>query len=324
MVFYYSESVALLHRWARDVPNLAVSWHGISLEVLHSGIYQDLARGPDEPMSPGFNRSLAESIYRVLNDIRFFHDYAHHVATSDSTGEMLRDVYQIPSGRVHVILNGVDDDQFAPDAQLGAAFRKEIGLRGGAALVMGVAGRLVKDNGHPLLFEAFSRLVPKHPDVYLVVEGSGPRAQRYADLGTNVVALGPVPPSMLKAFYNSLDVFLNPTLRPQELDLTSMEAMQCGKPVATTRFPSIKGTILVDEELGYTFSPNVEASSEVLEKVVGEGKARLAQRGTACREYAKSMFVATKIALAYERLFLCLKNETHCTYPSAFDESPLL
>ncbi|CAL9152110.1 unnamed protein product [Musa hybrid cultivar] len=121
----HSESVALLHRWARDVPNLAVSWHGISLEVLHSGIYQDLARGPDEPMSPGFNRSLADSIYRVLNDIRFFHDYAHHVATSDSTGEMLRDVYQIPSGRVHVILNGVDDDKFAPDAQLGAAIGAE-------------------------------------------------------------------------------------------------------------------------------------------------------------------------------------------------------
>ncbi|CAD5173429.1 unnamed protein product [Musa acuminata subsp. malaccensis] len=254
-----------------------------------------------------------DHLLQVLNEIRFFHDYAHHVAASDSTGEMLRDVYQIPSGRVHVILNGVDEDKFAPDVRLGAAFRKEIGLRGGAALVMGVAGRLVKDNGHPLLFEAFSRLVPRHPDVYLVVEGSGPRAQRYADLGANVVALGPVPPSKPKAFYKSLDVFLNPTLRPQGLDLTLMEAMQCGKPVATTRFPSIKGTILVDEELGYTFSPNVEAVSEVL-----------AQRGTACREFAKSMFVATKMALAYERLFLCMKNETHCTYPSAFDESPLL
>ncbi|CAL9084400.1 unnamed protein product [Musa textilis] len=103
-----------------------------------------------------------------------------------------------------------------------------------------------------------------------------------------------------------------------------MEAMHCGKPVAATRFPSIKGTILVDEEFGYTFSPNVGALSEVLEKVVGEGKARLAQRGRACREHAKSMFAATKMALAYGRLFLCMKNETHCTYPSAFDESPLL
>ncbi|CAL9074704.1 unnamed protein product, partial [Musa acuminata var. zebrina] len=315
----HSESVALFHRWARDVPNLVVSWHGISLEALHSGIYQDLARGPDEPMTPAFNRSLAESIYKVLNEIRFFRSYAHHVAISDSTGEMLRDVYQIPSGRVHVILNGVDEDKFAPDTRLGDAFRAEIGLPGGAALVMGVAGRLVKDKGHPLLFEAFSKLLSRHPNVYLVVAGSGPWAQRYADLGVNVIALGPVPPSKLNGFYNSLDVFLNPTLRPQGLDLTLMEAMQCGKPVVATRFPSIKGTIVVEEEFGYTFSPNVEALLEVLEKVVGEGKARLAQRGRACEEYAKSMFTASKMASAYERLFLCIKNETYCRYPLAFD-----
>ena len=40
--------------------------------------------------------------------------------------------------------------------------------------------------------------------------------------------LGAVPPGKLKAFYNALDVFVDPTLRPG-LDLTLMEAMQCGK-----------------------------------------------------------------------------------------------
>ncbi|RZS21384.1 hypothetical protein BHM03_00054016 [Ensete ventricosum] len=85
----------------------------------------------------------------VLDEIRFFHDYAHHVATSDSTGEMhaARRLPDLSSGRVHVILNGVDEDKFAPDVRLGAAFRKEIGLPGGATLVMGVAGRLVMDKG---------------------------------------------------------------------------------------------------------------------------------------------------------------------------------
>ncbi|XP_008813809.2 D-inositol 3-phosphate glycosyltransferase [Phoenix dactylifera] len=315
----HSESVALFHRWARNVPNLVVSWHGISLEALHSGIYQDLARAPDEPMTPAFNHSLAQAIFKVLNEIRFFQSYAHHVAISDSTGEMLRDVYQIPSGRVHVILNGVDEDQFAPDAALGKAFRTEIGLPDGASLVMGVAGRLVKDKGHPLLFEAISKLILRHPNVHLIVAGSGPWAQRYKDLGSNVIALGPVQPAKLKAFYNSLDVFVNPTLRPQGLDLTLMEAMQCGKPIVATRFPSIKGSIVVDEEFGFTFAPNVAALLEVLEKVVEEGAKRLEERGRACRDYAKSMFAAKKMALAYERLFLCIKNETFCKYPLDFD-----
>jgi glycosyltransferase involved in cell wall biosynthesis len=315
----HSESVAVFHRYARGVDNLVVSWHGISLEALHSGIYQDLARGDDEPMSPQFNQSLGQSVYRVLSEVRFFRSYAHQVAISDSTGEMLRDVYQVPSRHVHVILNGVDEAQFEPEPALGRAFREEVGVPRGADLVLGVSGRLVKDKGHPLLYEAFSKLVLHHPNVYLLIAGNGPWESRYMDLGRNAKVLGAVPPAKLKAFYNALDVFVDPTLRPQGLDLTLMEAMQCGKPVVATRFPSIKGSIVVDDEFGYMFAPNVESLLERLENVVAEGARRAAQRGRACREYAKSMFAATKMALAYERLFLCVKNETFCAYPAEFD-----
>lgn len=315
----HSESVAVFHRYALGVPNLVVSWHGISLEALHSGIYQDLARGEDEPMSPQFNQTLSQSVHRVLSEVRFFRSYAHQVAISDSTGEMLRDVYQIPGRRVHVILNGVDEAQFAPDLELGRAFREEIGVPKSADLVLGVSGRLVKDKGHPLLYEAFSKLAMRHPNVYLLVAGKGPWESRYMDLGRNAKVLGAVPPGKLRAFYNALDVFVDPTLRPQGLDLTLMEAMQCGKPVVATRFPSIKGSIVVKDEFGYMFAPNVESLLERLEAVVEDGARRAAERGRACRDYAKSMFAATKMALAYERLFLCVKNETFCGYPSEFD-----
>lgn len=311
----HSESVALPHYIARQLPNLAVSWHGIALESLQSDIFQDLARRPNEPISPAFNNSLQGVVPKVLNEIRFFKSYAHHVAISDSCGEMLRDVYQIPNKRVHVILNGVDEDEFGKDLSVGLEFRSRIGVPGNASLVLGVAGRLVKDKGHPLLYEAFTKLISKHPDVYLIVAGSGPWEQRYKDLGPQVLVLGSMSPSQLKAFYNAIDIFVNPTLRPQGLDLTLMEAMMSGKPVMASRFPSIKGTIVVDDEFGYMFAPNVESLLEALEAVVEEGSERLAQRGQACREYATSMFTARKMALAYERLFLCIKNESFCTYP---------
>ncbi|KAI0491998.1 hypothetical protein KFK09_026261 [Dendrobium nobile] len=316
----HSESVALFHRFAHRIPNLAVSWHGISLEALHSSIYQDLLRrSHHEPLSPSFNRTLASAIYKVLDEIRFFHSYAHHVAISDSTGEILRDVYQIPHGRVHVILNGVDEHDFRPDLELGMAFREELGVPEDANLVMGVAGRLVKDKGHPLLFQAFAEITKRHPKVYLVVAGSGPWEQRYRELGGKVIVAGALPPAKLRAFYNSIDVFVNPTLRPQGLDLTLMEAMQCGTPVIATRFPSIKGSVVVREELGIMFSPNAAELEHAMEKAVGEGKERMAERGRACREYAKEMFTARKMAMAYERLFLCIKNESFCRYPLEFD-----
>lgn len=310
----HSESVALPHWLARNLQNLAVSWHGIALESLQSSIFQDLTRKPAEPMSPDFNKSVQMVIPKVLNEIRFFHSYAHHVAISDSCGEMLRDVYQIPVKRVHVILNGVDEDDFSEDTQLGNEFRSKIGIPSNASLVLGVAGRLVKDKGHPLLHEAFSRFVTRNPDVYLIVAGSGPWGSRYMDLGPRVLVLGSMSPTELRAFYNAIDVFVNPTLRPQGLDLTLMEAMMSGKPVMASRFPSIKGSIVVDDEFGFMFSPNVESLLESLEAVAKDGSERLAQRGKACQRYAASMFTAWKMALAYERLFLCIKDDTFCTF----------
>ncbi|XP_057448788.1 uncharacterized protein LOC130740267 [Lotus japonicus] len=311
----HSESVALPHWLARDLPNLAVSWHGIALESLQSSIFQDLALGSDATRSPDFDKGLQGVVPKILNEIRFFRKYSHHVAISDSVGEMLRDVYQIPSRRVHVILNGVDGEDFKQDVELGKEFRTKIGIPSNASLVLGVAGRLVRDKGHPLLYEAYSRLITKHPNVYLIVAGSGPWENRYKDLGNQVLVLGSMNPSMLRGFYNAIDIFVNPTLRPQGLDLTLMEAMMSGKPLLASRFPSIKGSIVVDDEFGFMFSPNVESLLEGLEAVVKEGQERLGRRGKACREYATSMFTATKMALAYERLFLCIKHDAFCTYP---------
>jgi len=311
----HSESVALPHWLAKDLPNLVVSWHGIALESLQSSIFQDLVRPQDEPRSQDFEKGLQGVIPKVLNEIRFFHKYSHHVATSDSSGEMLRDVYQIPSRRVHVILNGVDEEDFREDAELGKEFRTKIGIPSNASLVFGVAGRLVKDKGHPLLHEAFSRLITKYANLYLIVAGSGPWGNRYKDIGNQVFVLGSMNPSMLRAFYNAIDIFVNPTLRPQGLDLTLMEVMMIGKPLLASRFPSIKGSVIVDDEFGYMFSPNVDSLLEALEEVVKDGKERLARRGNACREYANSRFTSKKMALAYERLFLCIKRDTFCTYP---------
>ena len=51
--------------------------------------------------------------------------------------------------------------------------------------------------------------------MFLLVAGSGPWGQRYAELGSNVKVLGALETSQLSKFYNALDVFVNPTSRPQ-------------------------------------------------------------------------------------------------------------
>ncbi|MCO5584091.1 hypothetical protein L7F22_038014 [Adiantum nelumboides] len=319
----HTESVALPHWKAREIPNhLAASWHGIGYETVHSDIVQDLVRKPGEERSSELERAFHERLARVTEEIRFFPSYRHHVGTSDYVSDVLRTIYELPLERVHTILNGVNEALFYPDEHKGKIFRARHGVPKNATLVLGAAGRLVRDKGHPLLFEAMSRLVAHHKGVFLLVAGQGPWGERYKELAPNVIMVGSLTPLQLAEFYNAIDVFVNPTLRAQGLDLTLLEAMQCGKPLLATHFSSITWSVIVRRELGYTFSPNVDALVRGLQTVLADGRAALRRKGVACHAYASLMFTATQMTSAYERLFLCIHNQSYCHYPLPLDCQP--
>lgn len=119
----HSESVALPHWRAHDVEKLAASWHGIAFEVIHSDIVQDLIRKPGETRTPELEHSMSGRLMRVADEVRFFPSYRQHVATSDYVGDVLRTIYELPLRNVHIILNGVNEQDFRPNLATGAAFR---------------------------------------------------------------------------------------------------------------------------------------------------------------------------------------------------------
>ncbi|KAK7257170.1 hypothetical protein RIF29_30949 [Crotalaria pallida] len=316
--YVHTESVALPHWRAKLVPNVAVTWHGIWYEIMHSKLFQELLAHRKGFLSDN-QKELEEAMPRLIDEIRFFSNYDQHICISNSAGQVLVNVYQLPQRNVHIILNGVDDTKFVHDPELGMQFRTKYGVSGNVSLVMGVAGRMVRDKGHPLLYEAFSVISKRFPGVFLLVAGSGPWKTRYAELGSNVKVLGALEPSELSGFYNALDVFVNPTLRPQGLDLTLIEAMHCGKPLLTPNYPSIVGNVVLNEDYGHTFSPNLESLIHSLEATIRDGPKILKKKGMACKELASSIFTATRMALAYERFFLCMKDTRYCQYPLPHD-----
>lgn len=268
-----------------------------------------MLRGPDGQRQ----KAITERIGKVIDEVKFFQDYKHHVATSDHVGDVLRRVYMIREDRVHVIVNGVDQSVYKLDVPRGKEYRQRIGVPQNAALVIGLAGRLVKDKGHPLMFEAIKQLFEESEsfkvDVYFLVAGDGPWASRYSELGPNVVVLGPLEQYELASFYNSLDVFINPTLRAQGLDHTIIEAMMSGVAVAATRFASITGSLIVGPETGYTFLPTVDSVKRCLYQIWEDGKVLIKNKGEFARGRAVRLFTANKMALAYERLFLCVASK---------------
>lgn len=325
----HSESVGLPHFLARNLSNLAVSWHGIAYEVVHSEIVQELVRPPGEPRPTGQQKSMEQRLFRVVEEVRFFDSYAHHVATSDHVGDILRRIYMILPERVHVILNGVDERIFRRDVARGLAFRRRHGVPGTAKLVVGMSGRLVRDKGHPLMVDALRQLFEEDKSamegVYFLVAGDGPWGARYREFGRNFLVLGPLDRVALSDFYNALDVFAHPTLRAQGLDQTVLEAMISGKPVMVARFASVTETAIVGPEMGYVFSPKVERLKETLYKVLRDGKMVLEKKGAAARQRALKLLTATKMASSYERLFLCIaakhrgEDADHCMYPLVSD-----
>ncbi|KAM7256198.1 hypothetical protein ACFE04_011939 [Oxalis oulophora] len=304
----HTESVSLLHTRARNLTNVVVSWHGIAYETIHSNIIQEILRSPEEKRAD----SLSLQTLKVVNEIKFFPSYAHHVATSDHCGDILKRIYMLPEKRVHTILNGVDENIFRPDFAQGTDFKHKIGILDTKTLVIGIAGRLVRDKGHPIFFEAFKQLINENDGfrngVVVLIAGDGPWAARYRELGQNVVVLGPLDQDLLARFYDAIDIFLNPTLRAQGLDHTLLEAMLSGKPVMATRFASITGSVIVGSELGYTFSPTVDSLKNALHKVWIDGREILEEKGQFSRQRSLQLFTATKMTAAYERLFLCISN----------------
>ncbi|XP_050140878.1 uncharacterized protein LOC126616799 isoform X2 [Malus sylvestris] len=315
----HTESVGLLHTRSRNQTNLAVSWHGIAYETIHSDIIQELLRSHEEPQ--GY--ALTERIMKVVEEVRFFPSYAHHVATSDHVGDVLKRIYMIPDDRVHIILNGVDEEIFRPDIAKGENFKRKFGVLESKTLVLGMAGRLVRDKGHPLMFVALKQMLQENDafrqTVVVLVAGNGPWGARYRDLGENILVLGPLEQAQLAEFYNAIDIFVNPTLRAQGLDHTLLEAMLSGKPVMATRLASITGSVVVGTEVGYTFSPTIASLKKILYRVWSDGRGDLKQKGQAARQRGLQLFTATKMAAAYERLFLCISNdeksgENNCQY----------
>lgn len=311
----HTESVGLFHGRARNLTHLAVSWHGIAYETIHSDIVQDLLREPKEPRHSAFIAKLG----KVVEEVKFFRNYAHHVATSDHVGDVLKRVYMIPEERVHIIVNGVDEGIYKPKPWGRKTFRSKFGVPETAQLVIGMAGRLVKDKGHPIMFESLKKVFMEDSrlkkSIFVLIAGDGPWANRYKELGPNLILLGSLNQTQLSEFYNLLDVFLNPTLRGQGLDHTFIEAMLSGVPVMGTRFASITGSIIVSSDVGYTFQPTVDSLKESIFTVFRDGIDVLRKKGESARNRALHLFTATKMAGAYERLFLCINDKHYCNYP---------
>lgn len=148
------------------------------------------------------------------------------IANSYSTGKALK----VSQDKIRVIYNAVDE-------------KNEIKKEKNERLVIGMAGRINRWKGQKLFVDAAEKIHMEYPDVIFKIAGEAYEGEEYLkeeltqyirekNLDDTVYLLGQV--NNMSLFYNSLDVFVLPSIQPEPFGLVVIEAMEFAVPVVAT------------------------------------------------------------------------------------------
>lgn len=143
----------------------------------------------------------------------------------------------IANERITVIPNAVDAAMFRFGVEADPNLRRSLGLDG--ATVIGFAGSFYGYEGLDLLLEAARRMLPRHPNLRVLLVGGGPQESNLkeqaaaAGLDGRVIFTGRVAHADVQRYYGLIDVLAYPRLpiRLTELvtPLKPLEAMAQGR-----------------------------------------------------------------------------------------------
>ena len=178
------------------------------------------------------------------------------VAVSEETAAKLIHDFGIHDDRVRVILNGVNLAAFVRDRTRTAALRQALKLTDRYPILVNVA-RLAPPKGQKFLLEAINLLVPKFPELVLLLAGDGESRgaleEQCARLGldAHVCILGSR--SDVAELLAMSDLFVFPSVS-EGTSLALLEAMAAERAVVATAIPGNQ-EVIRHQENGYLVAP---------------------------------------------------------------------
>ena len=214
------------------LPSQWVGWR-LNLPV----VYEMRASWEDAAVDHGttVEGSLRYRISRALES--FALKRADHITTicEGLRGDILS--RGIPAERITVIPNAVDASSFRFGVEADPALRQRLGLND--AMVIGFAGSFYGYEGLELLLDAARRLLPKHPNLRVLLVGGGPQEAALKEqaesngLKDRVIFAGRVPHADVQRYYELIDVLAYPRLAIRLTELVTplkpLEAMAQGR-----------------------------------------------------------------------------------------------
>lgn len=210
-----------------------------------------------------------------------------------------------------LVPNGIDPIQFHPTDQQEA--RRVLNLPVDAFIVL-FTGALVLQKGVNLLLHAFAKVLPEHPNAFLIFVGKGPETSRIRkeaqELGiaSRVILAGYRRTEELPHWYGACDVFALPS-ESEGLSISILEAMGCGRPIVTT-YPGTGIHDAVEENVNgfLCHYGEVDALAVTLNRAMSQSPERLQEMGIASRHRVEQSFswpvVAKKVMGVYQEVLV--------------------
>lgn len=234
------------------------------IDVLHShDIYTNIfavpwARLAGVPLVIASRRWWTETNrpeHRWLN--RWSYRFAHRVlANSESVGQLVV-TEGLPTSRLDVIPNFVDDAAFnAPPVEWVRRIRSELALTP-EHTVVGIVANFHAIKDHASLLRAIALLVPQHRDIRVVLVGEGLERARLEDLANSLQIRPHVLFAGQRAHQPSMHWIFDVSVlcsRGEGFPNSVVEAMAAGRPVVATSVGGV-ADVVVDEETGFLVPP---------------------------------------------------------------------
>jgi glycosyltransferase involved in cell wall biosynthesis len=248
------------------------------------------------------------------------------IAVSEAVASQSIDYYRLRHDRIVTVLNGVDVTEFdagvvawrsnacchAPVPQPASAV-PPVCRMGGGPLIIGTAARLAPMKGLAYLIDAIAGLRLRGIGVELRIAGTGSQEtllrQRAEHRGLNghVSFLGHV--DSIVDFYRAIDLFVLPSVCPEGLPLTILEAMALGLPVVATRLAGTCEVIRDGIEGRLVPARDAAALGTVIAELVASPETRRAL-GDAGRARVHRTFRIERVAAEVRQMYDLIRPHT--------------
>ncbi|EMI42497.1 Glycosyl transferase, group 1 domain protein [Rhodopirellula sp. SWK7] len=206
--------------------------------------------------------------------------------------------YDVDADRVCIVPGGIDANKADPGVSRLHA-RALLNWPTDRPIALTVR-RLVRRVGVDVLLEALPAVVSKHPDLLLMIGGSGPMKQqlqqRVADLGLhdNVQLLGFIPEAELSLAYCAADFSIVPTQELEGFGLVVIESMATGTPALVTPVGSLPEVVDgLSKDLTVDDKSSTAIADGIIQAIAGDRRLPSDQQ---CKDYVRENFDWTVIS----------------------------